>query len=141
MLQGSHILILVLLIINILIIILIISIIILLPLPLQVRVQQAEATTHFLLSTLGAREEIWSVGGLARSSWRPGPGPGERPAAGWYWPLQGAKRRPLTTRAATVSPPTSPKPSPPRTSASSSPLWPAAVATSWRASWRAWWCS
>ena len=38
-----------------------------LPLPLQVRVRQTAATLHSLLSTLGAKEEIWSVGGLARS--------------------------------------------------------------------------
>jgi len=38
-----------------------------LPLPLQTRLRQSVASLHSLLASLGAKEEIWSVGNLARS--------------------------------------------------------------------------
>ena len=37
-----------------------------LPLPLQSRLRQTVASLHSLLASLGAKEEIWSVGNLAR---------------------------------------------------------------------------
>ena len=37
-----------------------------LPLPLQTRLRHTVASLHSLLASLGAKEEIWSVGNLAR---------------------------------------------------------------------------